>query len=73
MIDFGIARAASHGQQTQVGTIKGKIAYMSPEQCRGQALDHRSDLFALGVLMYELTVGRRPFRGDLGAATQPPS
>jgi serine/threonine protein kinase len=64
LIDFGIARAASRSHQTQTGTLKGKIPYMSPEQCRGQPMDRRSDLWSLGVLMYEMTVGRRPFRGE---------
>jgi serine/threonine protein kinase len=64
LIDFGIARATSRSHQTQVGTLKGKIPYMSPEQCRGLPLDRRSDLFSLGVVMYELTVGRRPFVGE---------
>ncbi|HTL34117.1 MAG TPA: serine/threonine-protein kinase [Kofleriaceae bacterium] len=64
LIDFGIARATSRSHQTQVGTLKGKIPYMSPEQCRGFPLDRRSDLFSLGVVMYELTVGRRPFQGE---------
>ncbi|MDQ3340141.1 MAG: serine/threonine protein kinase [Myxococcota bacterium] len=64
LIDFGIARAQGVTQQTQVGTLKGKIPYMSPEQCRGQRLDRRSDLFSLGVCMYEVTVGQRPFTGD---------
>jgi serine/threonine protein kinase len=63
LLDFGIARATVHQHKTQTGTLKGKIPYMSPEQCRGQVLDRRSDLFSLGVLMFELTVGRRPFRG----------
>jgi serine/threonine protein kinase len=64
LLDFGIARAASHQHKTQIGTLKGKTPYMSPEQCRAQRLDRRSDLFSLGTLMFELTVGRRPFRGD---------
>jgi serine/threonine protein kinase len=64
LLDFGIARAASHQHKTQVGTLKGKTPYMSPEQCRAQRLDRRSDLFSLGTVMFELTVGRRPFRGD---------
>src|SRR3569623_1001723 len=64
LLDFGIARAASSTHKTQVGTLKGKVPYMSPEQCKGQPLDRRSDLFSLGVVMFELTVGRRPFRGD---------
>jgi serine/threonine protein kinase len=64
LIDFGIARATSSNHQTKTGTLKGKIPYMSPEQCRGMHVDHRSDLFSLGVVLYELTSGRRPFRGD---------
>ncbi len=61
LIDFGVAKWASQRSQTEHGTLKGKFAYMSPEQCRGESLDARSDLFALGVLAYELTTGRRPF------------
>lgn len=64
LIDFGIARATSRTHQTQVGTLKGKIPYMSPEQCRGLPLDRRSDLWSLGVVAYELTTGRRPFGGE---------
>jgi serine/threonine-protein kinase len=64
LVDFGIARASVSQHKTQTGTLKGKIPYMSPEQCKGLGLDRRSDLFSLGVLLYELTVGRRPFRGD---------
>ncbi|HEY5933736.1 MAG TPA: serine/threonine-protein kinase, partial [Kofleriaceae bacterium] len=64
LVDFGIARATARVTKTLTGALKGKIPYMSPEQCRGQALDHRSDLFSLGVVMFELTLGRRPFRGD---------
>ena len=64
LLDFGIARANDRQHKTQTGTLKGKAPYMSPEQCRGQRLDRRSDLFSLGVMMFELTVGRRPFRGD---------
>src|SRR5262245_49767202 len=64
LVDFGIADAVLQQHKTHTGTLKGKTAYMSPEQCRGKPLDRRSDLFSLGVVMYELTVGRRPFRGD---------
>ncbi len=63
LCDFGIARATSRASDTKTGTLKGKIPYMSPEQLQGQRLDHRSDLFALGTMLYELTVGCRPFRG----------
>ncbi|MCU0587773.1 MAG: protein kinase [Syntrophobacteraceae bacterium] len=64
--DFGIARIEDpHAtQQTQAGEILGTPAYMSPEQVLGQSVDGRSDLFSLGVILYELTVGRRPFSGE---------
>jgi serine/threonine-protein kinase len=64
VVDFGIAKAAAYGTRTRTGTTKGKVSCMSPEQCRGEAVDRRSDLFALGVLLYELTTGVRPFQGD---------
>ncbi len=64
LLDFGIARATNQRQKTQTGTLKGKIPYMSPEQCRSGALDRRSDLFSLGTVMFEITTGRRPFRGQ---------
>jgi serine/threonine protein kinase len=82
LLDFGIARAASSTHKTQTGTLKGKVPYMSPEQCKGLPLDRRSDLFSLGTVLYELTVGRRPFRGETDFAimdqivyqgTKPPS
>ncbi|MBA2539264.1 MAG: serine/threonine protein kinase, partial [Deltaproteobacteria bacterium] len=63
LLDFGIARASTARHKTETGTLKGKIPYMSPEQCRGHRLDRRSDLFSLGIVMFEMTVGRRPFRG----------
>jgi tRNA A-37 threonylcarbamoyl transferase component Bud32 len=61
--DFGIAKWAAQRSQTQEGALKGKFAYMSPEQCRGEALDRRSDVFALGTLLYEITTGQPPFKG----------
>jgi len=61
--DFGIAKWAFQRTQTQEGTLKGKFAYMSPEQCRGRAVDRRSDVFALGTILYELTTGAAPFSG----------
>jgi serine/threonine protein kinase len=64
LVDFGIARATSRETKTRTGTLKGKVPYMSPEQCRGHQLDRRTDLFSLGIVLYELTVGRRPFRGE---------
>ncbi|HET6582153.1 MAG TPA: serine/threonine-protein kinase [Nannocystaceae bacterium] len=62
--DFGIAKAGAAHTNTAVGTLKGKIPYMSPEQCRSEPLDRRSDVFSIGILLYELTVGRRLFQAE---------
>jgi serine/threonine protein kinase len=59
VVDFGIAKAATREVETLAGTLKGKIGYMSPEQCRGLAVDRRSDVFAVGIILYELTTGKR--------------
>jgi len=64
VVDFGIAKAGALTMQTRAGTLKGKIGYMSPEQCRGDAVDRRSDVFALGILLYEITTGRRLYFAD---------
>jgi serine/threonine protein kinase len=64
LVDFGIAKAAGRQHVTRTGVLKGKCAYMSPEQTQGLPLDRRSDVFAIGILLYELTTGQRPFRGD---------
>ncbi len=64
LVDFGIAAAWAGTRKTQAGILKGKIGYMSPEQCRGEDVDRRSDVFGLGILLYEVTTHRRPFRGD---------
>jgi eukaryotic-like serine/threonine-protein kinase len=61
VVDFGIAKAASQTHQTRPGTIKGKFAYMAPEQLRGQDLDRRADVFALGIVLHELISGTKPF------------
>ncbi|MCC6998103.1 MAG: protein kinase [Deltaproteobacteria bacterium] len=61
IVDFGVAKARTQSRETQAGTLKGKVAYMSPEQCMGEGVDARSDVFALGVVLYELTVGARPY------------
>jgi len=64
LIDFGIARVTAMNSKTAHGVVKGKVSYMSPEQCRGEPLDRRSDIFALGILLWELTTRRRLFTGD---------
>jgi serine/threonine protein kinase len=64
IIDFGIAKAASHNSTTHEGLIKGKVAYMSPEQALGNIIDHRSDIFSTGIILYELLAGRRMFEGE---------
>jgi serine/threonine protein kinase len=63
VLDFGIAKAEERATQTIGGTIKGKYGYMSPEQCKGKPIDRRSDIFALGIVLYELTTLRRAFKG----------
>jgi serine/threonine-protein kinase len=62
VIDFGIAKAADRVTRTETGIIKGKHEYMSPEQCKGRPLDRRSDIFALGAILYELLAGKRLFK-----------
>lgn len=62
LVDFGIARAHFRRSQTEAGRVKGKLSYMSPEQCRGEELDARSDIFTLGIVTYELTTMSRLFR-----------
>jgi hypothetical protein len=64
LIDFGVAKAAVQSTRTQVGVLKGKFGYMSPEQIRGESIDHRSDIFAVGVVLWELLTNRRLFHGD---------
>ncbi|MBI1946394.1 MAG: serine/threonine protein kinase [Deltaproteobacteria bacterium] len=60
--DFGVAKASNQQTKTRTGIIKGKVAYMSPEQCLGEAVDRRTDVFALGIVLYELLTRRRLFR-----------
>ena len=67
--DFGIAKLASAASLTRTGTIKGKLAYMSPEQARGDVLDKRSDLFSLACVLWELLTGQRLFAGPNEMAT----
>ena len=62
IVDFGIAKAEARETHTRTGTIKGKFAYMSPEQCQAQDVDRTTDIFALGVIVHELLTGRRLFK-----------
>jgi len=67
--DFGIAKAALKDERTVTGTMKGKYGYMSPEQVKGEHTDHRSDIFATGVLTWEALACRRLFKGDTDLET----
>ncbi len=69
LTDFGVAKATGRLQRTQPGEIKGKLAYMAPEQAFGRDVDRRSDVYALGVVLYELALGRRLFGGKNDAET----
>ena len=64
VIDFGIAKAANSGENTRAGVIKGKPSYLSPEQISGDPLDGRCDIFALGIVYWELLTGRKLFAGE---------
>src|SRR6185312_5640230 len=79
--DFGIARSGA-SQMTEAGSIVGTAQYLSPEQARGAAVDARSDLYSLGIVLYEMLTGKVPFTGDapveiamkhLTAIPEPPS
>jgi eukaryotic-like serine/threonine-protein kinase len=81
LMDFGIAKSSSEPLLTRPGTTIGSLAYMSPEQVRGSGVDARSDIYSMGVVLYELTAGRCPFESDstyqlmdaqLNAAPPPP-
>ena len=69
LIDFGVAKLARGGPPTLAGTLKGKLAYMSPEQVRGHSVDRRSDVFAAGIVLWELLAGAPLFARDTEAAT----
>jgi TonB family protein len=64
LCDFGIAKAATKVQQTQAGALKGKLQYMSPEQAWGKKVDRRTDIFSLGIVLFEMLTGERLFSGD---------
>ncbi|CAM4299519.1 protein kinase [Corallococcus sp. ZKHCc1 1396] len=69
LVDFGIAKAADQASMTKSGAIKGKFAYMAPEQAAGKHLDARADIFAIGLVLYEMLTGHRPLKKDSELAT----
>lgn len=76
ILDFGLAKQAPEQTEdtitsppTTPGTVLGTVGYMSPEQVRGQKIDHRSDIFSFGAVLYEMVSGRRAFRGDSSVET----
>src|SRR5215831_2077285 len=76
ILDFGLARGGEENSPaveqatllTQKGTVLGTAPYMSPEQVEARTIDHRSDIFSLGIVMYEMATGSRPFKGDTAAS-----
>jgi TolB-like protein/Flp pilus assembly protein TadD len=68
ILDFGLATVSGEEKLTKTGSTIGTVGYMSPEQTEGKQVDHRSDLFSVGVILYEMLAGRRPFDGDNDAA-----
>lgn len=64
LVDFGIAKAASSNHHTQTGILKGKLSYFSPEQAWGKSVDHRSDIFSLGIVLYEMLTEKRLFKAE---------
>ncbi len=69
VMDFGLAKKKGQAALTKTGSTLGTVAYMSPEQAKNEAVDHRSDIFSFGAVLYELCSGRQPFAGDYEAAT----
>jgi serine/threonine protein kinase len=63
VVDFGIAKALNSSSETRTGVLKGKVAYMAPEQARGERVDRRADIFSVGVMLWEAAIGRRLWKG----------
>ena len=64
LVDFGLAKANSQIESTDPGVVKGKFSYLSPEAASGLPVDHRADVFAVGIILWELFTGKRLFYGD---------
>ncbi len=62
--DFGIAKAVSNSTMTNIGSIIGSVHYFSPEQAKGKFVTNNADLYSLGIVLYEMLIGKVPFRGD---------
>ena len=69
IVDFGLASVMGSDHLTKTGSTLGTVGYMSPEQVRGESVDYRTDIFSLGIVLYELVTGRQPFKGESDAAT----
>jgi serine/threonine protein kinase len=68
IVDFGLAKLSSQTKLTKDGSTMGTVSYMSPEQTRGEAVDYRTDIWALGIILYEMYTGESPFKGDYDQA-----
>jgi TolB-like protein/Tfp pilus assembly protein PilF len=64
ILDFGLAKVAGKTRITKTGTTLGTVSYMSPEQAKGEEVDHRTDIWSLGIILYEMLTGKLPFKGD---------
>ncbi len=64
LVDFGLVKAEGRATESRSGSLKGKLAYMSPEQCRARPLDRRSDIYSLSIMLWELTTGQRLYTGE---------